>query len=311
MTVSNHPVYENPPVALVVAEIKFPGEIGGTVPPAMRRALSDVLGEDWVIEQLPTVSVNVGSPQAYATGFSPNAILRFATRDRTSAVALTGGSATVETTRYRDWPQFRSILEKTVQAVEKLLRPAGTVRVGVRYVNEVRVGARDGEDWVGWLPPALLPPATQTLADAGWVPLNWAGAAQYRIGTEHRLVLHYGPQTADFIVNPDGPLRRHGPRPHGPFFLLDFDAYWEPSAVPAWDGAGVLETCDQLHEPIQVLFDELVTDRLVAEVFGRKENALWMASISLAAARPRRRTFDWTPAFSYRRRRPSRSLPAT
>jgi uncharacterized protein (TIGR04255 family) len=276
MTASDHPVYENPPVALVVAEIKFPGEIGAAVPPSMRRALSDVLGEDWVIEQLqqsPSIAFNVGGPQAIATGLSPAAILRFATRDRTTAVALTGGSATVETTQYQNWPQFRSILEKTVQAVEKLLRPAGTVRIGVRYVNEVRVGDRDGADWDGWLSPALLPPATQTLADAGWVPLNWAGVAQYRIGPEHYLVLRYGPQTGDFIVNPDGPLRRPGPRPRGPFFLLDFDAYWEPPAIPAWDGTGVLETCDQLHEPVQVLFDQMVTDRLVADVFGKKEDA--------------------------------------
>lgn len=274
MTSSAHPIYDHPPVALVVAEIKFPGEIGSAVPAPMSRALADVLGEDWVIEQVhqPSLAVTVGGSQSLAgaaSTFPASAILRFATRNRSSAVALTVGSVTVETVRYGTWAQFRSILEIVTQAVEKLLRPAGIVRVGVRYVNEVRIDGHPNPDWADWLSPTMLPPVVSTLE---WVPLNWAGLAQYQIGEKRYLVLRYGPQTSGFIVNPDGPLRRPDPRPQGPFFLLDFDAYWEPSAVPRWDSDVVLDTCDQLHDPVQVLFDKIVTDRLVADVFHRKEH---------------------------------------
>ena len=283
MTTDDHAMYDRAPVALVAVEIRFPGEIGASVPSGVQRALGEVLGDEWVVDQVqqPSITVNLGGAMAPvptliggAGGFPSGAILRFSVRDRTTAVAMTAGSVTVETTRYGNWPQFRSVLEKAVRTTEKVLRPAGITRVGMRYVNEVRVSDADGTDWTAWLSPAVLPPAAQVMSGTGWVPLNWTGTAQYQGEQERYLVLRYGPQPPQpgFAVNPDGPLRRLGPRPAGSFFLLDFDAFWQPSAIPEWDSDVVLETCDQLRKPVRVLFDQVITDRLVAEVFDKKEN---------------------------------------
>lgn len=273
-------MYEHPPVALVAVEIRFPGEIGAPVPSGAQRALGELLGEGWVVEQVqqPGISIKVAGGQAVPAlttgmgGFHPGAILRFAARDRTTAVALTAGSVTVETTRYGNWPQFRLVLEKAVAATYKVLRPTGTTRIGVRYIDEIRTSDTDESNWGEWLSPTVLPPYTQELGQAGWVALNWTGAAQYQIGAERYLVLRYGPQHANpgFAVNPDGPLRRPGPRPIGSFFLLDFDAFWQPSAIPEWDDAQVIATCDQLSKPVRILFNEIITDRLVTEIFGKK-----------------------------------------
>ena len=181
----------------------------------------------------------------------------------------------VETTRYANWPQFRSTLETAITATEKLLRPAGVTRTGVRYIDEVRVPGAEGADWGAWLASSVLPPGYKIMVDSGWLPTNWTGAAQYKIGEEHHLVLRYGPQAAHpgFIVNPDGPLRRPRPRPKGAFFLLDFDASWQPAVVPRWDSETILETCDQLRHSVRELFDGVLTERLVEEVFkqGRGE----------------------------------------
>jgi uncharacterized protein (TIGR04255 family) len=282
MTDNDHAMYESPPVALVAVEIRFPGEIGAPVPSGVYRALGEVLGDEWVMEQVqqPAITVNLGAMSSMPTlvggagGFPSGAILRFSVRDRTTAVALTAGSLTVETTHYGNWPRFRSVLEKAVGTTEKVLRPAGVTRVGMRYVNEVRVSGVDGPDWAVWLSPAVLPPAAQVMNGMGWVPLNWTGTAQYQAGQERYLVLRYGPQPPQpgFAVSPDGPLRRPGPRPSGSFFLLDFDAFWQPSAIPKWDSDVVLETCDQLRQPVRALFDQVITRRLVAESFNKKES---------------------------------------
>jgi uncharacterized protein (TIGR04255 family) len=276
----NHVMYERPPVALVAVEIRFPGEIGAPVPSGAQRALGEVLGEGWVVEQIqqPGITISLGGIPATPAltagpgGFPPGAILRFAARDRTTAVALTAGSVTVETTRYENWPQFRLVLEKAVEATAKLLRPTGIIRAGVRYIDEIRAGNADGANWGEWLSPTVMPPAAEALRHTDWVPLNWTGAAQYQIGEERYLVLRYGPQpgTPGFAVNPDGPLRRPEPRPTGSFFLLDFDAFWQPSAIPEWNGPELIATCDQLRKPVRVLFDEIITDRLVTEVFDKK-----------------------------------------
>lgn len=276
MGTEEHETYPSAPVVLVAVEITFPGEIGGPVPFGARRALGEVLGEDWVIEQVaqPRITLNLSGAQPLAPqpqGFPGTTILRFANRERGAAIALTAGSVSVETTRYGNWPKFRSTLETAIRATEKLLHPAGVTRTGIRYIDEVRVGGVEGLQWGEWLSPTVLPPATQAMADSGWSPLNWTGGAQYRIGENRNLVLRFGPQPAQpgFVVNPDGPLRRPGSRPEGPFFLLDFDASWQPPAVPTWDSDSLLETCDQLRHPVRALFDQIVTTRLVEEVFKR------------------------------------------
>jgi uncharacterized protein (TIGR04255 family) len=271
-----HTMYRHPPVALVAAEIRFPGDSGAPIPPGVQRAFGDFLGQDWVLEPLPQTSftMNLGAPSAPAiVAGAQSAIVRFAVRERTMAAALTAGSVTVETTRYGNWPQFRTVLERAIEAAEKLLRPDGITRIGVRFIDEVRVPEPEGEDWENWLSPSVLPPASQDFRECGWSPLNWLGVAQYQASGERYLVLRYGPQGAipGFVVNPDGPLRRLGQKPVGPFFLLDFDAYWQPAAIPGWDSAVALQTCDQLHKPIRALFDEIITDRLITQVFDTDE----------------------------------------
>ncbi|MHB8290839.1 MAG: TIGR04255 family protein [Acidimicrobiales bacterium] len=271
-----HEMHPSAPVVLVAVEITFPGEIGSPVPSGARRALGEVLGEGWVIEPIgqPRLTLNLGGAQPLPPqppSFPETTLLRFADRQRGAAIALTAGSVSVETTRYGNWPKFRSTLEMAIRATEKLLHPVGVTRTGIRYIDEVRVGGVEDPQWGEWLSPTVLPPAAQAMVDSGWPPVNWTGGAQYRIGEDRNLVLRFGPQPAQpgFVVNPDGPLRRPGPRPEGPFFLLDFDASWQPPGVPRWDSDILLETCDQLRHPVRALFDQLVTTRLVEQVFKR------------------------------------------
>lgn len=277
MGAEDHEMYPNAPVALVTVEITFPGEIGSQIPPGVQRALAEVLGDDWVIEPVmqPRLTFNLGGGQPILPQLPDlpgTTILRFTDRERGVAVALTAGTVSVETTRYANWPRFRTTLEMAVRATEKLLRPSGITRAGLRYIDEVRVAGVDGTGWGGWLSPTVLAPASDAMAESGWPAVNWTGAVQYKIGEDRQLVLRYGPQAAQpgFVVNPDGPLRRPGPRPKGPFFLLDFDASWQPSVVPKWNSDILVETFDQLRHPVRTLFDYLVTAQLVEEVFKKK-----------------------------------------
>ncbi len=283
MTTDNHTAYRHAPVAMVAVEIRFPGEVGSQVPAGIQRAFREVLGEGWIAEQVqqPTFTVNVGGAApmvpALVSGprFPPGVILRLTVRDRTMAVALTGGSLTLETTQYENWPKFRSILESAVAATAEVLRPDGVTRAGVRYIDEIRIDNLDkARGWNEWLSPAGLAPAAAEMAGEGWQPVNWNGAAQYEIGDDRHLVLRYGPQPAQpgFAVSPDGPLRRPGPRLVGPYFLLDFDASWQPSVVPEWANVDLLEVCDELRRPVRALFDNIITDRLITEVFNKEED---------------------------------------
>lgn len=275
MTTRPHPdpVYPNAPVALVAVEITFPGEIGGQLAPALQRAMAEVLGDNWITDPVQGQSrftVNLlgpGAPAPVVEQFPLDSmLLRFSDRERGSAIALTSGSVSVQTTCYKSWPIFREVVGTAVALAGRLLRPNGVTRLGVRYIDEIRVPAEDPH-WEDWLNVSILPPAFQMMSERGWRGLVWNGVAQYRIGDDDQnLLLRYGPQDG-FAVNPDGPLRRPGTRPDGPFFMLDFDASWQPGTIPRWDTEELVSRCDDLRDPIKVLFNDVVTPRLVSEVF--------------------------------------------
>lgn len=274
-----HEVYPNAPLALVVVEVRFPGAaaVGGRPPSVtLQRAFRDLLGPHWVIESLKTQKVEIAFGPGGPITQPPQSqiVSRFTVRDRTRAVAITDESVTIETTAYTHYPDFRETLEKAVNAAADVLVPDGITRIGMRYINEVRVtGLREADPhaWREWVEPSLLAPGLTQMKGYGFPSTVWEGAAQYQTGPDRKLVLRHGPRVGQ-MMNPSGPLRR--PRLQSDaFFLLDFDSFWEPSdSIPEFVPIEIIEACDQLRTPIRTLFDLLVTKKLVGEF--RKEPAL-------------------------------------
>ncbi len=274
-----HEVYPNAPLALVVVEVRFPGAaaVGGRPPSVtLQRAFRDLLGPHWVLESRKTqkVEIALGPGGAIAQPAQSQIVSRFTVRDRTRAVAITDESVTIETTAYTHYPVFRATLEKAIAAAAEVLLPDGITRIGMRYINEVRVGGIDETDpsaWSEWVEPSLLAPGLTQMKGDGFPPTAWEGAAQYQTGPDRKLVLRYGPRSGQ-MLNPAGPLRRPRLAEPGVFFLLDFDSFWEPSdSIPEFVPSEIIEAGDQLRTPIRTLFDLLVTDKLVGEF--RKEPA--------------------------------------
>lgn len=266
-----HEVYPSAPLALVAVEVRFPEAAAvQPLPITVQRSFRDLLGEGWVIESIKAQKVEFDLlPQGGSQTVQHLTIPRFTVRDRTLAVAVTEESLTVETTRYRHYPDFRAVVERALTAAAQVLLPDGVARVGLRYIDEIRspgVRADHPSDWQPWIDPSLLAPQITAMEGEGFNPAAWEGAVQYETGPGQKLVLRYGPRTG-YAVNPAGPLKRHSPPPAGALFLLDFDCFWEPTDIPEFDPAVLLATCDQLRTPIRALFDLLISDKLRKEVF--------------------------------------------
>lgn len=269
-----HEIYPNAPLGLemVAVEVRFPNTVTGRpLPMTLQRSFRDVLGENWVIEtaKVQQLSVSVGPVGAVPQPPQLVTIPRFTVRDRTLAVALTDESMTIETTQYRHYPAFREIVERAATAAADVLAPDGITRIGVRYIDEIRVpDLREGDPsaWQEWVDTSLLPPQLQAMAKAGFESTGWEGAVQYETGADQKLVLRYGPKIG-YVVNPAGHLKRphHRPTSPGPLFALDFDCFWEPADIPEFDADTVMSTCDELRAPIRALFDMLTTGKLRAE----------------------------------------------
>ena len=268
------PPFLNPPLALTVLEIRYPELSGGVEEETLhvvRQAVRDrlPLHESQTEDQ---VELTPGAPVPVSVKRRP--LLRFSSRDRTTVLLVKQDALAVETTAYAGWSQgFRPLVEEAIRALGDASAPDGVGRIGLRYIDEIRVpeaGEKSG-DWKGYINDHLLAAAHPDMIPSGMQAQEWQGIVRYRTSPSSTLVVRYGPQYGH-AVDPAGSTRRKNPPPPGRFFLLDSDSYWsDEEEVPEYNPEWIMDRCDQLHAPASEFFTIAVTDRLRDEVFNTEQ----------------------------------------
>ena len=268
------PPFLNPPLALTVLEIRYPELSGGFEEETLhivRQAVRDRLPllEPQTEEH---VEVTLGAPKPIAVQHRTH--LRFSSRDRTTALIVKQDALAVETTTYAGWSQsFRPLVETAARALGDTNPPDGVGRIGLRYIDEIRVPGvgKESSDWKGYINDHLLAAANPEIVPSGMQAQQWQGIVQYRTSPSSALTVRYGPQHGH-AVDPAGSTRRKSPPPPGHFFLLDSDSYWsDEEEVPEYDPDWIMDRCDRLHAPASEFFTIAVTDKLRDEVFNAEE----------------------------------------
>lgn len=222
-------------------------------------------------ETATNVAIQVGPEGPTPMGPARSRVVhRFLSRDRRTSVSFDASALSIETTAYVGWDRFREIVDAAVAAGQMVAPVVGVERVGLRYIDEIRIPAMSGQpDWEPWVASGLLAPRVD---DAGVELHAIQQQAVVQYGTSRpadTLTLRYGALNGPPIVTSSGSvLRPNQPEP-GSFFLLDTDAAWtlpEDDAMPEVDATLVLEIADRLHGPVKALFEALITDRLRKEV---------------------------------------------
>jgi uncharacterized protein (TIGR04255 family) len=262
-------VYPNAPLRLVTAEFRFPLSptlAGGDLLSALSKVFSDVLP---IIEPVPqglqmTLGAEAQPPKMTVGGF------RLLSRDRTAAVTVTASRLAVETTVYEHWETFRQSIGTALRAIgEELYAIVGLDRVGLRYINEIRVpgNGTSVERWMPYVSEDLLAVARL----AGGHEIKTVQSALHLVtGDKEELLLRCGALEGHAVDN-SGPLRLPSPPEDGPFFLLDIDSFWTRLGVlDEFDTATALVIADRLHDPVDGLFEGAITERLRDEVLRRK-----------------------------------------
>ncbi len=265
--------YPDPPLALVVCEIRFPEvePMGDESRAIIRHHVHERLPiSDKQIQDVVTFQFSPAGA-ATAPAAEKTVLPRFMSRERTSALVVDASRIVVETTVYPGYDDFRDLIVRAVAGIEEALSPEGVVRIGLRYIDEIRIPAVDtlpGE-WHGYIDEALLATvAPDFLSATGLTPEAWQGFVRYSTGPGSALQVRYG-SASGHAVPPDGPTRRDDPPPPGVFFLLDSDSYWEAKAeIPEFKSDFIMPLCDRLHEPTRAIFEAVSTDRLRDEVYG-------------------------------------------
>ena len=150
---------------------------------------------------------------------------RYFSRDNTMAVSVREDALVIETTRYDRWERVRGVLAEVLAAREEIGGVDGVERIGLRYIDEIRVPNDSQDGWSPWVHPSLLGPAPIG-DDLGLKATEWQAVMVFNREPDRTLVLRYGPREG-FAVNPGGDSKRPTPLP-GPFFLMDIDSFWVP-----------------------------------------------------------------------------------
>lgn len=189
-------------------------------------------------------------------------------RGRTVSVTVAPTALIVETTAYSHVEEFLEVVRRALEATDSAVSLAGIQRVGLRYIDEIRVkGVQAPVDWEGYINPGLL---WTIRLDPNLRLQRTESLAEFEMDGGYKTVMRFGAMSGR-VVDPGGPLRvrRTG---DGPFFLIDLDSFWLPADedIPEFSVQRVLDTCIELRKPIRGLFEASITDRLRDEVL-RKE----------------------------------------
>ena len=262
-----HPAYAHAPLVFVVAEVRHP-ESPTPLNEDQVKAISRLLRPVFPLQETTTqfeLELNL-SADGSAARERQSEIPVFRTRDQATSVTIGPVSFSLETTRYTGWSHFRRLLAAVLEARLAVARPAGLARLGLRYVDDIRVPAEpDGSmNWARWIDSALVagPRPGMDLH-----PLQHQSVVVYGTGrVDEYLILRHG--TLDGAMEIPG---RPAPSAPGPFFCLDTDAAWQPSGeLPELDAGALLDVADRLHEDVRDLFESALTDDLRSEVLGAR-----------------------------------------
>lgn len=205
-------------------------------------------------------------------GLLPANGARLVDRSQHRAVMVTPSRIAADTTTYSTFSEFAEFLGRVLDAVAAVAPGRACRRLGLRYVDEIRVAAAEPgnvEQWLDWVDDSLLP--TVALRNRpGNCRREIAGVVDDTDddGFGVRFAWHTG---VGHAVQPVGPLVVPNPSPPGPYLALDTDSYWtaQPGAeVLGLGDPALIDLVRKLHEPVQRYFEMTLTDRLRQEVLG-------------------------------------------
>ncbi len=245
-------VFERPPLVLAAFEVRFsnlPDVSDRDYVEPFRRAIESDYPELTPANQV-TVQLDLpsGQPRQLQT-----VQWRFSDKDANWTAVLAPDFLTLEARRYGHFREFTARLRSLLIALSEHVRPKVGTRLGLRYVNEIRVGT----EGLG----SIVRPEVLGL-------LSVAEFEEHAAQSVHEVTLRF-PEDQSIQVRhgffPDGSTVQPPPGkppPSGPFYLLDFDA-WRAFSAPAFlkvDPDVIGEYVERYHDEIEKIFRWSITE---------------------------------------------------
>lgn len=228
---------ERPQLAQVVSQVRFSSVL------KLQRESDVIPFQDAIRAEYPrytksdamSIIVTPAGVQQQAGG---GVLYRFQDTSGAFTAVLSTDFVALETSGYVDIDDFASRVVTLSKVVAEQYQPAEIHRVGLRFVNELRLGSTDAKaEMLSAITPALLGPIGT--AELAATTITMQQAFLLRSGDINALVRHglnpEGGTTIDL-----GPGRFPGPDLADPFYLLDIDVFAERTAPFSVEGVDAL-----------------------------------------------------------------------
>lgn len=252
-----HPKLARSPLVNVVCQVRFPPLLDlaaegrrNELLAELQRALADYpLFAEVMGQEILLGPEGVQAHEARPTQF------RFTSDEGRWNVGLAPDSLSLQTTQYDHFNDFVGRWQTIATAVQEILGPSRQLRIGLRYVDELRVDDADKPAaWVDLLAPEVLGLA----GSKRWGMATTQSFQEWVLQVESvRCTLRHG-----FL-----PSAVHG---RDPFYLLDTDCYVEE--VSAFDPSMQLDYLGRFNDIAYELFRDALSEQLY-EIFEPEESA--------------------------------------
>ncbi len=255
-------VFERPPLVLAVFQVQFsnlPEVTDREYVEPFRRAIESNYPKLAPAQQV-TVQLDLasGEPRQMQT-----VQWRFTDQDANWTVVLASDFLTLEVRRYRHFEEFTSRLRSLLIALAEYVRPKVGTRLGLRYINEIRVGT---EGLGSIVRPEIL--GLLSVAEFGQHAAQSLQEVILRFPEDQSIQVRHG-------FFPDGSTVQPPPgKPalSGPFYLLDFDAsrvFSAPTLLEV-EPDTIGEYVERYHDEIEKIFRWSMTDQFTESLGVRR-----------------------------------------
>lgn len=251
-------VFERSPLVLAVCQVKFSPMLSVSNPTAVA-PFQQVIMDQYPLasqQQEQNVKIHVeGNPdfnQASVQSSLGAIAWRFGDLEDTWTVVLTPEFLTLETRVYRDFSDFVDRMARLLGALDKTIHPTVGLRIGLRYVNEIRLSKNEWRTAIrSDLLGTLAVPQFGDAVKQSFQHMQFVGPNGILVNMQHGLF------PTGTIVDP----RPDEVSPDGPFYLVDIDVYQEfkPGSLSMKPRA-ILDYVWQYHEVVSRLFRWSVTE---------------------------------------------------
>lgn len=264
---AGHPreVLNHSPLALVICQVVFNEKLKVN-DPAVAGSFQDRIDDQYPrFEQSENQQVEVSGgigrqPEARTTQSRP--VYKFSDPKGVWIVSLTSNSITLECRHYSDFGEFLQRLREIVQVCIETIRPTIAHRIGLRYINEIRLdSALDARKVIRQelLGPLAISPFPEMV-------ITSAHLMEMKTDTDARMNITHGYFPSGTTVQ----LRSDESPSEKGFYLLDLDVYrqWESTDQVAMNADRIADNVLAFHDTSSKVFWWSVTDEFLTQAKG-------------------------------------------